>query len=307
MSKRSTEGDLVSTDGSLQTSNPKGREGIPKKILVVEDEFLEAMNIKEDLLLSGYEVPGVATNGEDAIRMATEVRPDLILMDITLDGPMSGIGAAAVIRKAHSIPIVYLTAHADAHLVKGAKATEPCGYLPKPCPMATMISTIEMALSKNAIDTKIKRRERQSFTDELSARDIKLQEANTALKVLLEQRDLERRELERTIQANVSKLILPAVRALECGQLTESQKIQVESIKINLNLLTEAHGHRLSHLSSTEMQVANFVKAGKCTKEIAQFLHVSASTINTHRDNIRKKLGIKNTKTNLKVELQHIF
>ena len=290
----------------METSS--SRELPSKTIMLVEDEAMSAMDLKEDLLRLGYQVPAVVASGEAAVRLAGEIRPDLILMDIVLDGPMSGIDAAAAIRKSQAIPIIYLTAHTDEETIDKAKLTEPFGYLPKPCNTATMMSMIEVALYKHKIDTEIRRLERRSFAGELSKGATKLHEADIAIRVLMEQRERERREFEGDVHENVTKLVMPSLRALEKSRLTEAQRILVEAIKINLQLLTDAHGGQFggsaSLLSSTEMQVANFVRAGKSTKEIAQFLNVAASTINTHRDSIRKKMGIKNTKMNLKKILQ---
>jgi PAS domain S-box-containing protein len=130
-----------------------------KKIMVVEDEGVTAMNIKSDLLELGFEVPAVVANGEEAVRQTASLLPDLILMDITLDGPMSGIEAATEIRRTHAIPIVYLTAHTDAETLNRSKETEPFGYLPKPCSMNTMSATIEMALYKSEADSARRRAE----------------------------------------------------------------------------------------------------------------------------------------------------
>jgi len=311
MNTQPTEVTYLSAEKDPQAVSAKRGEGRVPKILVVEDEFMVAFNIKEDLVRSGYQVPAIAASGEEAIRRAIEVQPDLILMDITLDGPMDGIEAAAEIMKIRPVPVVYLTAHFDAETVTQAKKIGAFGFLPKPCGRVAMMSAIEMALCKHSIDTEKQQRERGSFKDSLLAKSAKLEEANIALKVLMEQRELERRELEQNIQTNISKLILPSLSALENSKLAESQKILVESIKLNLQLLTDAHlsrfGGSVAHLSSTEMQVANFVKAGKSTKEIAQFLNIAPSTINTHRDSIREKMGIKNTKTNLKKTLQQML
>jgi len=308
MSKQEID-DWPTEEKSLANSSSMGN-GKSIRILLVEDEFLTAVNIKEDLELFGYEVPAIVTNGEEAIRKALELLPDLILMDISLDGPMSGIEAATEIQKSHPIPIIYLTAHADAKTIEQAKTTAPFGYLSKPCSAATMMSTIEMVYAKNKNDLTIQRRERQTFAAELSKKAVKLQEANTALKVLLEQREEERSEVEQTIRSNVTRLILPSLRALESSLLNENQHILAEAIRINLQLLTKAHvsqfGGNITRLSDTEMQVANFVRAGKSTKEIALFLNLASSTINTHRDSIRKKLGLKNTKTNLQKALQQM-
>lgn len=133
----------------------------PVRILVVEDEFITATDIKDNLLRLGYEVAAVVDTGEDAVLKAAELRPDLILMDITLNGPMSGIEAATEIKHSLEIPIVYLTSHVDVVTIAEAKTSEPFGYLSKPYNVPTMLSTIEMALYKSCADNKRKRLEDQ--------------------------------------------------------------------------------------------------------------------------------------------------
>lgn len=123
-----------------------------KRILLVEDEAVTAMDLQSNLIRLGYEVPAAVASGEAAIRAAAELSPDLILMDITLAGMLTGVEAADVIRKSQAIPIIYLTAHADDETLARAKRTEPCGYLPKPCGLDTMIATIEVALYKGEVD-----------------------------------------------------------------------------------------------------------------------------------------------------------
>ena len=127
--------------------NQKLEANLPaKRILVVEDEFIMATALKADLLNLGYEVPAVVNTGEEAIRKAAELRPDLILMDIMLIGPMSGIDAAIEIRKFLDIPTVYLSAHIDAKKLVLSKAPEPFSYLFKPCTKGKLATTIEAAL-----------------------------------------------------------------------------------------------------------------------------------------------------------------
>jgi DNA-binding NarL/FixJ family response regulator len=310
MTRQPTDTDSSQAKGGSPLSANANKKCAPR-ILVVEDEFLTALNIKEDLSLSGYEVPALAKNGEEAIRLASELQPDLILMDILLDGSMNGIDAATEILKSRRIPLIYLTAHSSSDMLNQAKITEPFGYLSKPCSQSTLKSMIEMALHKNAKDSEKEERERRQFEVEQSKSAIKLQETNIALKVVLAQRNQELHELEQNIQTNVSKLILPVLEALENSELAEDQKIMAESMRINLQQLTKSHmsvtDQGLTRLSSTEMQVAHFVKAGKSTKEICRFLDIFPSTVNSHRDNIRKKLGIKNTKINLKKILQQLL
>jgi PAS domain S-box-containing protein len=100
-------------------------------ILVVEDERITAEDIRAGLRSVGYKVPVICSEGEDAVKQAQRLEPDLVLMDIKLDGEMDGIQAAAEIRKSQDIPVIYLTAYADEKTVERAKITEPSGFLVK--------------------------------------------------------------------------------------------------------------------------------------------------------------------------------
>ena len=130
-----------------------------KQILLVEDETVIAMDIESDLIKLGYEVPAIVSNGEDAIRAATEMRPDLVLIDITLSGPMSGIEAAAEIRRSHNIPVIFLTAHIDAATTESAIKTQPFGYLLKPVDMKHLEIMIDNAIYKSNADARIRESE----------------------------------------------------------------------------------------------------------------------------------------------------
>ena len=125
-------------------------------ILVVEDEIVVAMEIEEKLKSLGYEVSSLCSSGEEAISQVQERRPDLVLMDIKLDGKLDGIQAAELITNRDDIPIVYLTAYADEKTLERAKQTEPFGYLVKPFSEAELHTTIEIALHKHAQEGKIK-------------------------------------------------------------------------------------------------------------------------------------------------------
>ena len=103
-----------------------------KHILIVEDERIVSADIKISLQKFGFAVAGTAVSGEDAIKKAEKLRPDLVLMDIILKDKMDGIEAATLISSRFDIPVVYLTAHADDKTLERAKITEPFGYLLKP-------------------------------------------------------------------------------------------------------------------------------------------------------------------------------
>lgn len=120
------------------------------RILVVEDEQIVAMDIKRHLGKLGYDVCGTASKGEDALKLAEQVRPDLVLMDIRLQGEMDGITAAQALHDNQQIPVVYLTAHADESTFQRAKVTEPYGYILKPFEPVELRVAIELALDRSS-------------------------------------------------------------------------------------------------------------------------------------------------------------
>ena len=122
------------------------------QILVVEDEGIVATGIRNMLGTLGYSVPAVVASGEEAVKKAAEMHPDLVLMDIVLKGDMDGIQAAEQIRARFNIPVVYLTAYADETTVKRAKMTAPYGYLLKPFNERELHAAVEMALYKHMME-----------------------------------------------------------------------------------------------------------------------------------------------------------
>jgi PAS domain S-box-containing protein len=142
---------------------------------------------------------------------------------------------------------------------------------------------------------------------ELKIKTSNLEEVNTALRVLLKRREEDKTELEEKVLSNVRELVLPYAEKLKKSELDERQKAHLSILESNLNDIISPFSHRLSSLYSNlthaEMKVANLVKHGKTTKEIAEFLDVSSQTIDSHRNKIRRKLGIGNKKANLRTFL----
>lgn len=129
------------------------------KILIVEDELIEAMNFESFINSSGFDVVGVASTGEDALDKVAELKPDLVLMDIVLKGDMDGIEAAARIKEDFNVPVVYLTAHPEQSAIDRAKLTIPYGYLLKPVNKTDLINTIDLALYKHQMEGVLKESE----------------------------------------------------------------------------------------------------------------------------------------------------
>jgi diguanylate cyclase (GGDEF)-like protein/PAS domain S-box-containing protein len=108
---------------------------------------------------AGYEVCGVVQSGPEAIRQAEALAPDLVLMDIILQGEMDGIEAAYLIRERFNLPVIYLTSHADETTLERAKVSEPLGYTLKPVEQKELMTVMEMALYKHKMELKLRERE----------------------------------------------------------------------------------------------------------------------------------------------------
>ncbi|HMT10505.1 MAG TPA: PAS domain S-box protein [Ignavibacteria bacterium] len=129
------------------------------KVLIVEDEAITALDIKNILQRLNYEVVGIASKGEAALSMIEETNPGLILMDITLKGDLDGIDTALILRRTHNIPVVYLTAHSDDETIERSKQTDPYGFLLKPLNERDLNSCIRLALYRFDADRKLKETE----------------------------------------------------------------------------------------------------------------------------------------------------
>ena len=131
------------------------------RILIVEDDRIVARDIQQQLSRIGHDVVGITARGEDVVPLVAERRPDLLLMDIRLEGKMDGIDVAQQIHERFGIPVVFLTAHADEQTVSRARISEPFGYLVKPFEDSQLRTTIEMALYKHAAERKLRQSERR--------------------------------------------------------------------------------------------------------------------------------------------------
>lgn len=125
------------------------------KILIVEDEAITAMDIQNSLINFGFEVVGTAASGDEAIKKARELKPDLILMDITLKGDMDGIGAAQEIKTLFDIPVIYMSAFTDKNTHERLKLTSPYGFVSKPISPELLVISIEAAVYKHDLDKEL--------------------------------------------------------------------------------------------------------------------------------------------------------
>jgi CheY-like chemotaxis protein len=132
------------------------------RIMIVEDEWTVAEEIKMVLQGMDYDVTSMSSSGEEAIQNAEKDKPDLVLMDIVLEGEIDGIAAANEIRSRFNIPIIFLTAYTDDKILERASITGPFGYIVKPFVNEDLKISIEIALYKFRME-----RERKRFIEEL--------------------------------------------------------------------------------------------------------------------------------------------
>jgi PAS domain S-box-containing protein len=126
------------------------------KVLVVDDEIIIARELESRLTVLGYEVLQIASSGREAVKVAEQTRPDLVLMDIVLKGEMDGTEAATEMRRRWGIPTIYVTAYTDDATLQRARVTEPFGYIVKPFSERELRANIEMALYKHQVESKLK-------------------------------------------------------------------------------------------------------------------------------------------------------
>jgi PAS domain S-box-containing protein len=130
------------------------------RVLIVEDERIAAEDLKISLENLGYDITASVSTGEEAIIKAVEEKPDLVLMDIKLQGKLDGIEAAKKLRSRIELPVVYLTAHSDEKTLRRAKITEPFGYIIKPFENRELNIVIEMAIYKWRMENRLKETEK---------------------------------------------------------------------------------------------------------------------------------------------------
>lgn len=148
---------------------------------------------------------------------------------------------------------------------------------------------------------------RDDLEKRVRERTTELHESNIALTVLLKKREEDREILAEQVLANAARLVEPYLERLEESELNEQQQVLLNILRANIEELTSPFADnfsgKLTRLTPTEIQVANLVKLGKRTKEIARIMHLSPGTISIHRKNIRKKLDLTHRKTNLQTML----
>jgi PAS domain S-box-containing protein len=168
--------------------------------------------------------------------------------------------------------------------------------------LTAIANALASVMARKRVDDALKEREK-----ELEIKTGNLEEMNSALKVLLQRREEDRKELEEKVMFNVKELVVHYIEKLRITRLDKKQSGYVDILESNLQSIVSPFSRTLSHaylnLTPAEIEIADLVRQGKSTKEMAELLNVSTRTIEFHRKNIRKKLGIELKKANLRTRL----
>ena len=262
-------------------------------IMIVDDDarVLKGLSI---FLSKKYNVTE-AKDGQTAIKLASKKSIYCVVLDIKMEG-INGFKVYEKIKEINNnLPIIFYTAYNSEHnMTDVINKYRPYGYVEKGTPTPILRNLIE-----SAVETYLLHLEREN--DKKNLKD-----ANLALRVLLKNIDDEKNSFAEVINENLKKLVLPPLNEIILETKNERIRKYVNIVEENIKRVTTpliGDSAKLYKLSPKEMKVANLIKEGKSSKEIAQIMLISLKTVEFHRRNLRIKLEIKNTKTNLKTYL----
>jgi DNA-binding response OmpR family regulator len=261
-----------------------------ERILVVDDEKRVCSMLLEFLRQEGYNCRST-TDPVEALAILEQNDFDLVISDIRMQG-MSGLELLRELRIKHpGIDTIVMTAFTSDHTYMDIIEAGAADFIGKPFKLPELKAKIERV-----------NRERRMLRE--------LQETNTALGVVLKRVEGDKEKLDADILSNLQQLIFPYLDKLRGTRLDEKQVTYVNILHLNLLKITSPFMRNLSqkraNLSHMEIQIANLIKAGKDSKEIADILGVSINTVTTHRYHLRTKLGLKGEKVTLKSHLKSI-
>jgi CheY-like chemotaxis protein/DNA-binding CsgD family transcriptional regulator len=279
-------------------------------ILIVDDEATNLAVLSQ--LLSPTCRVRACKSGEQALEaVRRQPRPDLILLDVRMPG-MDGYEVCGRLKaddRVKDIPVVFVTAYAEPADKVKAFSLGAVDYVTKPFHAEEVEARVHSHLKVRSLQRQLSDHN-EDLERLVAERTRELEESNAALKVLLRRREEDRIELEESILANVRSLVMPYVQKLSKSMLSPDHLVFVGIIESHLKEITSPFLRSLSRqfmkLTPTEIRIADFVREGRTTKEIAELLCVSEKAVIFHRQNVRTKLGLKSRKVNLRSYLSSL-
>ncbi len=275
----------------------------PSDILIVDDNPDMILLLGQLLTDAGHQVRA-AKDSERALDIARTSPPELFLLDIEMPG-MDGFELCTELKKDEpllQVPVIFVSGHEQQSEKIRAFEVGGVDYICKPIHAGELLSRVN-----NHVELYRLRKELQVQVEEKTR---EVEETLTALRVLMTQQQQDSKEAEKTILNNINNLVIPYAERLQKTPLNDNQRTIVEMLIANLKQVSDSliNNHDLLEMKLTpvEIQVANLIREGKQTKEIASLLNLSDLTISTHRKNIRRKLNIKDRKLSLNAYLSSL-
>ena len=284
----------------------------PLRILILEDTAADAELMEDELKQAGINFVStrVAAKAEFT-RQLDEFLPDLILADYSLPGFSGKSALNIVLGQCPDIPFIFVSGALGEELAVELLKKGATDYVLKNN-LVRLAPSVSRALN-DVTERNVRRKAEDDLKrseSELQQKSKILEEANIALKVLLKHREEDRLAVEENILNNVKSLILPSIEKLKNLKLNDTQLAHVNIIESHLKEVISPFLNNLAtrhfDLTPRELEIAALVREGRTTKEMTEYLNISATAVDFHRKNIRLKLGIKNTKTNLRSMLLSI-
>ncbi|WDP91477.1 MAG: DNA-binding response regulator [Desulfobacter sp.] len=295
------------------------------RILIVEGDRCLAADLEDRLTAMEYEVCGNVASEKEALTAAERTRPDLAVMDVGIRRIEAGVSLARILDKRFAIPVIYLTAPMDDMTIGRVKQTAPMACLAKPFSPDDLKAAIEVSLfrktrdliqkkSLERLEEKMIYRSRKLYAEILERKKIEtrlkraveeLENANRALAAMVDTREIEIQAIRETIRSRLEQRVLPYISALEeevAGREPETTTIGLLKGAVMKTVPIKKYSIPpfQDSLSPRELKIVDLIKEGKSTKQISRYMNISPGTVSAYRNKIRKKLGLINTKTNLR-------
>ncbi len=282
------------------------------KVLLIEDEendYIWVRDMLSDITSVRFHLDWISTY-EDAVAEICRFQHDVFLLDYRL-GVRDGLELLReVMERGCNVPIIFLTGQGDYGVDIEAMKAGAVDYLVKNQINADLLErSIRYSIKGKQMeeDLRASRDELKMRVQELDEKSLNLAEANIALKVMLKHKEDYQKELGETILSNVRNLVLPYLEKLKNTKMSSTQTTLVEILESHFGEITSSFtrtlGIEAADLTPTEMRVAAFIRDGKSSAEIAEILSSSEKTVETHRLRIRKKLGLRSRRSNLRSHL----
>lgn len=292
-------------------------------ILVVDDEPGIRGTLKKRLVSWAFRVT-TAEHGDQALALMQDAVPDLLITDLFMP-KMTGFELMRHVRETlPELPVIVMSGQGEVRDVIQALRLGAWDYIYKPVEeMAFIRIAIERVLEKARLkeENNVYRERLEELVAQKSAKlldqqqalidkSVSLERTNEALKRLLDQREIEKKAIEQTMVGNLKRFVFPYLDALAQLSMKAEARTYLDIIRTNIQQLISPVSKSLSgaysDLTPTEVKVADLIRQGQPTKAIAALLNTSPSTVEKHRNKIRKKFGILNKNKNLQTFLNSL-